>query len=385
MKKVFLWTIPILIVLTVAALIVGPSLVETRINTIGTPPPYHARNAAEAVHAKLSVVDLHADSLLWGRDLTRESARGHADVPRLLRGGVALQVFAIVSKVPYGMNMYENASDSDMVLGLAMLDRWPLATWTSLYARAVYQAENLRGFAEASESLMLVRSGSDLDELLERRSHGERVMGALLAVEGAQVLEGDLRNLDRLYEQGLRMVGFTHFFDNRVGGSAHGMEKGGLKPFGRYLVAALEKRGMIIDLAHASPALIDDVLALATRPVVVSHTGVEHTCESPRNLSDGRIDAVARNGGLIGIALFKGAVCGDTLADTARAMRYVANRVGVEHLALGTDFDGAVRTPIDATGLVLVTQALQDAQFSESEIALIMGGNALRLLRELLP
>ncbi|MEJ2130961.1 MAG: membrane dipeptidase [Gammaproteobacteria bacterium] len=385
MKKVLLWTIPILIVLIVAALIVGPSLVETRINTVGTPPPYHARNAAEAVHAKLAVVDLHADSLLWGRDLTRESARGQADVPRLLRGGVALQVFAIVSKVPYGMNMYENQSDSDMILGLAMLDRWPLATWTSLYARAVYQAENLRGFAQASESLMLVRSRSDLDELLERRSHGERVMGALLAVEGAQVLEGDLRNLDRLYERGLRMVGFTHFFDNRVGGSAHGMEKGGLKPFGRYLVAALEKRGMIIDLAHASPALIDDVLALATRPVVVSHTGVEHTCESPRNLSDGRIDAVARNGGLIGIALFKGAVCGDTLADTARAMRYVANRVGVEHLALGTDFDGAVRTPIDATGLVLVTQALQDAQFSESEIALIMGGNALRLLRELLP
>jgi membrane dipeptidase len=385
MKKVLLWTIPILIVLIVAALIVGPSLVETRINTVGTPPPYHARNAAEAVHAKLAVVDLHADSLLWGRDLTRESARGQADVPRLLRGGVALQVFAIVSKVPYGMNMYENQSDSDMILGLAMLDRWPLATWTSLYARAVYQAENLRGFAQASESLMLVRSRSDLDELLERRSHGEGVMGALLAVEGAQVLEGDLRNLDRLYERGLRMVGFTHFFDNRVGGSAHGMEKGGLKPFGRYLVAALEKRGMIIDLAHASPALIDDVLALATRPVVVSHTGVEHTCESPRNLSDGRIDAVARNGGLIGIALFKGAVCGDTLADTARAMRYVANRVGVEHLALGTDFDGAVRTPIDATGLVLVTQALQDAQFSESEIALIMGGNALRLLRELLP
>ncbi len=385
MKKALLWTVSIVIILCVAVLTVGSSVPEKTINTVGMRPPYNANDAAEALHAGLSVVDLHADSLLWGRDLTRESARGHADVPRLLRGGVSLQVFAIVSKVPFGLSVYQNPSDSDQITALAVIDRWPLAAWGSLYERAFYQAEKLQKFARASQSLMLIRSRGDLDRLLERRRRGEPVVGALLAIEGAHVLEGETENLDRLFEQGLRMVGLTHFFDNRVGGSAHGMQKSGLTPFGRELVAALEERAMIIDLAHASPSLIDDVLDVAERAVVVSHTGVRGTCESPRNLRDEHIDAIADSGGIIGVALFRGAVCGDALADTVHAMRYVADRVGVEHVALGSDFDGAVRTPIDASGLVLVTQALQEAQFSEPEIKLIMGGNAIRILRELLP
>lgn len=363
----------------------GSSPLERRINTVRTPPPYHASDTAAALHARLTVVDLHADSLLWGRDLTRESTLGHVDLPRLLRGGVALQVFSIVSKVPFGQNMYENPSDSDVITALAVLDRWPFAAWGSLYARALYQARKLQGFTHASPALMPVRSRDDVHRLLERRARGERVVGALLALEGAQVLEGDLGNLDGLFEQGVRMVGLTHFFDNRVGGSAHGMEKGGLTAFGRELIAAVEQRRMIVDLAHASPAVVDDVLAIAKRPIIVSHTGVKGTCESPRNLSDAHIDGIARNGGIIGIALFRGAVCGDSLADTVRAMRYVADRIGVEHVALGTDFDGAVQAPIDVSGLVLLTQKLQEAQFTESEIAQIMGGNAVRVLSDLLP
>src|SRR5690606_9614838 len=99
-------------------------------------------------------------------------------------------------------------------------------------------------------------------------------------------LEGRLENIDRMYDAGFRIMGLTHFFDNEVGGSAHGLEKGGLTPFGRRVIGRLEEKKMLVDLAHASRALIDDVLNMAERPVLVSHTGVEGTCPGPRNLTD---------------------------------------------------------------------------------------------------
>jgi microsomal dipeptidase-like Zn-dependent dipeptidase len=142
---------------------------------------------------------------------------------------------------------------------------------------------------------------------------------------------------------------------------------------------------MIVDLAHASPKTIEDVLAMATRPVVVSHTGVKGTCDNNRNLSDDQIRAVAAKGGLIGIGYWETATCGTDARAIVKAMRYVSDRVGVAHVALGSDFDGAVTEPFDTTGLVDITDAMLEAGYSEQEIRLIMGENVMGFLEVNLP
>ncbi len=142
---------------------------------------------------------------------------------------------------------------------------------------------------------------------------------------------------------------------------------------------------MIVDLAHASPKLFDHVLDISTRPVLVSHTGVNGTCDNTRNLSDKQIRRIAQTGGVIGIGYWKKAVCGSDAESIAKAIRYAADLVGPNHVALGSDFDGAVRAAFDTTGIVLITEALMEQAFTESEIRKIMGENVFRVLKESLP
>jgi microsomal dipeptidase-like Zn-dependent dipeptidase len=204
-------------------------------------------------------------------------------------------------------------------------------------------------------------------------------------VEGAHVLEGEIGNLEVLWRAGYRMVGLVHFFDNELGGSAHGVAKGGLTPFGREVVKQAEARGMLVDLAHASARTIDDVLAMATRPVVVSHTGVRGTCDNIRNLSDDQLTGIARTGGVVGIGFWDTAVCGTDAAAIARAIKHAVSVIGADHVALGSDFDGAVDVPFDVTGLPLLVDALLAEGLSDDQIARIMGGNVVRLLEGSLP
>jgi len=177
------------------------------------------------------------------------------------------------------------------------------------------------------------------------------------------------------------MVGISHFFDNEAGGSAHGTLKGGLTEFGKEIVRRAESRRMMIDLAHASPRVIEDVLALSTRPIVVSHTGIKGTCNNTRNLSDDQLKAIAATGGIIGIGYWDSAVCGTDALAVAKAIKHAVSVAGIEHVGLGSDFDGAVDTPFDTTGLVLVTDALLAEGFTDAEVRKIMGENAIRVLR----
>lgn len=142
---------------------------------------------------------------------------------------------------------------------------------------------------------------------------------------------------------------------------------------------------MIVDLAHASPATIDDVLTMAKRPVMVSHTGVRGTCANGRNLSDSQLKRIAAQGGLVGIGFWNTAVCGKDVASIARAIKYTVKLIGAEHVAYGSDFDGAVTTAIDATGLPRLTQALLDAGLSEAQIRRVAGENVRDFLLKNLP
>jgi membrane dipeptidase len=377
------WT---MLLLGILALGLAPTLIGRRLNRTLGGSARSLRSAAKELHATLAVADLHADALLWRRDLLRRGTWGHVDVPRLLEGRVALQVFTTVTKTPRRLNIEANAPDSDNIRALAALEGWPVRTWSSLLQRALHQADKLRTFAaDSAGRLTVVRTRGDLASHLSRRALEPGLTAAVLGLEGAHALEGELSSVDRLFDAGFRLLGLTHFFDNEVGGSAHGLAKGGLTPFGERVVARAEELGMVVDLAHASPALIDDVLAMATRPVVVSHTGVRATCDNVRNLDDARLAAVAATGGVTGIGLWRTAVCGATPADWARAVRHAVAVAGIEHVALGSDWDGAVSSMIDASQTVHLTQALLDTGFSPDEVRLVMGGNVFRLFSHTLP
>lgn len=363
-----------------------PGELEKRMNGRLNLPPYPASERAKELHHKLLVADMHADSLLWDRNLNDRASRGHVDVPRLIEGNVALQAFTVVSKTPRGQNIESNDDRTDNITLLALAERWPTATWRSLKERALYQSRKLHEFAAASQGkLTIIKTSADLERYLTRRQQEPAITAGLLGIEGAQVLEGNPANVEAMFEAGFRMMGPTHFFDNEMAGSAHGVNKGGLTAPGREVIKRMEAKKMLVDLAHASPKTIDDVLAIATRPVVVSHSGVKGTCNNTRNLSDEHLKSIARTGGVIGIGYWQEAVCGTDATAVARAIRYAVSVAGIEHIGLGSDFDGAVREPFDTTGLVQITDALLKEGFSENDIAMIMGGNFIRLLKQALP
>jgi microsomal dipeptidase-like Zn-dependent dipeptidase len=386
MKKTLIILGVILLLALAVLFFVVPAQVDKRMNVTLNPPPYRASERAVELHKKLLIADLHADSLLWNRDLLERASRGHVDIPRLIDGNVALQAFTIVTKTPRNMNIESNDDKSDNVTLLAIAERWPLGAWSSLKERALYQARKLRDVAARSGGkFTLITTSVELSSYLDRRIQEPAITAGFLGVEGAQALDGDLANIDALFEAGIRMMAPTHFFDNDIGGSAHGVEKGGLTDKGKEMIRQMEARRMIVDVAHASSRTIDDVLAIATRPVVVSHTGVKGTCDNSRNLSDEHLKGIANTGGVIGIGYWDTAVCGTDARAIARAIRYTANLVGVEHVGLGSDYDGAIPAPFDTSGLVQITDALIEEGFNETEIGLIMGHNVLRLLLQNLP
>jgi microsomal dipeptidase-like Zn-dependent dipeptidase len=379
------WLLAAFILVLLAALCIPP-VVDAHFNKTLASLPYKASPRTIELHRSLWIADLHADSLLWGRNLLTKSTRGHVDVPRLIEGNVALQVFSVPTKTPWGLNIERNRADSDQIKWLAVVEHWPWSTWSDLTQRAVYQANRLQQMADASDGrFVIIRTAADLNNYVKLRQTSPNITAGILAIEGAHALKGDLANIEVLRDAGYRMMSPSHFFDNDIGGSSAGMSKIGLTEKGRSMIRQMEAERMIVDLSHASSQTIDDVLAIATRPVVVSHTGVRATCNNNRNLSDSQIVGVAKSGGLIGVGYWSTATCGNDAKAIARAMRHVSDLVGAEHVALGSDFDGAVEEPFDASGLIRITDELIAQGYSEDQIRMIMGENVLMFLRENLP
>ena len=379
-KKLTIWAAVLLLAASLF-LAIAPGIAEKSMNKIAGSGIWPVSPRARMLHNRLTIVDLHGDTLLWHRDLAQASDRGHIDLPRLVAGHVALQVFSSVTKTPKHQNYDSNDDRTDNITLLAIGQMQPVKTWTSLLERSLWHAEKLaRAQAAAGGRLRIIRSPADLAALLRARNGNSVPVGALLSVEGAHNLEGKLSNLGVLHTAGFRMVGLVHFFDNDLGGSMHGKRKAGLTAFGLHVVQQMEARGMIVDLAHASAATFADVLRLARRPVVVSHGGVKATCDTPRNLTDNQLRALAKNGGMIGIGYWDAAVCKPTPQATARAIVHVRNLVGARYVGLGSDFDGSVTTGFDTAHIDAVTQALIDAGLADAEIAMVMGGNAVRII-----
>ncbi|WP_169542566.1 dipeptidase [Sphingomonas baiyangensis] len=381
-RRVAIGAAALILVAAAAFFLLAPGMAERSMNRIARTPLPAVSAETRALHDRLAIADLHGDTLLWQRSLLDAADRGHVDLPRLEAGNVALQVFSSVTKTPKDQNYDANGADSDNITMLAIGQLQPVRTWGSLLERSLWHATKLHRAAAASEGrLRLIHTPDDLARLLADRAAGQRATGGLLSIEGLHNLEGDLRNLDRLHAAGFRMAGLTHFFDNELAGSMHGLGKGGLTPLGRQAVRRMEALSMIVDVAHASHPAVAEVLAMARRPVVSSHGGVQATCRVNRNLTDAEIRGIARTGGVIGIGYWDAAVCDTSPAAIAAAIAHVRDLVGIDHVGLGSDFDGAVTTGFDAGQLAVVTQALKDRGFTDGEVAQVMGGNVLRLLR----
>ncbi len=338
-----------------------------------------------AWHSELLVADLHADTLLWNRDLKNRSSRGHVDIPRMIQGNMALQGFSMVTQAPPKISYQGNPSGKDNIFWLAIFQGWPFSSWTNLSNRAFFQIDRLSQAVRTSENFFLIQNKEDLENYLQQKIKRKKITAGWLSLEGSQALGQDLSLLDQYFAAGVRMISPAHLTDNLVGGSQQGMQGYGLTKFGFQWLKKMNELQMIVDLAHASEKVISDVLKNSNRPVIVSHTGVKGTCDNNRNLSDETLREIAQAGGLVGIGFWEGATCGKTIHDIVKAILYTKNLIGFQHVALGSDWDGFVSTPLDVSQIGALTGALEKAGLQKNEIAQIMGENVFEFLLKNLP
>jgi len=326
---------------------------------------------AQAIHAEYPAIDLHADTLMWARwlgydlharhvpPLWRAALGGHVDLPRMRDGGMGAQFFGLVS-LPIAKRMH----------GLAHIVH--------------EQIDNLeQQIARHPGAIRLVRKA---DEVEACRRDG--ALGALLGIEGAHALEGDLDQLDAFARRGVRYLGLLHFSSNEAGFPAYGRgrsDERGLTAWGFELVRRCEAAGVLVDLAHINRRGFLDACAIATRPPLVSHTGVLGAFEHWRNIDDAQLRAVADKGGVVGVIFCPRYVGGDGLEPVVRHLKHILDVVGEDAPALGSDWDGFIvptRALADPRGLPLLTDALLAAGIPGRTIGKILRGNVMRVLAE---
>jgi membrane dipeptidase len=336
--------------------------------------------AAQALHAEHPAIDLHADTLLWARSwgydlrerheppLPRAAWAGHVDLPRMREGGMGAQFFGLVTGMSTALAIAHVPVLKGAGNGLARIIHEQIDTLDAVIARAPAE-------------LRLVRTAAEVEAC--RR---EGVLGALLGIEGAHSLEGNLDNLDAFAKRGLRYLGLLHFGANEAGHPAWGRGRDddkGLTPWGRQLVARCEQLGVIVDLAHINRRGFMEACEMATRPPIVSHTGVLGAFEHWRNIDDAQLRAVADRGGCIGVIFCPRFLGASGIEAVVRHMKHILDVVGEDAPALGSDWDGVIVPTTglaDPRGLPLLTDALLQAGVSERTVGKILRENVMRVL-----
>jgi microsomal dipeptidase-like Zn-dependent dipeptidase len=313
---------------------------------------------ARRLHDEALVIDLHIDSLLWPRDLEIEGRGGQVDFPRMRRGGLDAAAFTIPTRF-FG------------VAGLkALHDLWPPRSWWSPWERLRQQMAK----AEQWTTPVLATDSASI-----RRNHDEGRLSYFFGIEGAHALERDVSRVSELRRAGVLFIGLVHLSDNEVGGSSSGSDRG-LTAFGRELIARMNREGVLVDLAHASPRTFAEAIEATELPPLVSHAGARGVHDTWRNLSDEQIRAVARRGGVVGAMLAPPALEEPSLEEAMEHLERIVEVGGEDCAALGSDFDGYVEPAIDVTGLPQLTELMLRRGWSEERIRKVLGGNVLRVL-----
>jgi len=256
---------------------------------------------------------------------------------------------------------------------------WPAEALKDEHTRAHWQIDQLERFcARAPDVAAIALSSSDL----ARNEQAGRI-SAVLGIEGAHALLGDPANVERFHSRGVRFISLTHLMHNDAGGSSFPLaRKRGLTGLGREIVAEMARLGMAVDLAHASRALVEDILAVKV-PVFCSHTGIGSVAGSWRNLSDEALHAIAERGGVVCVIFAIEYLGGWTMRQLARHVERAVAVAGEEHVGLGSDFDGTIHLPRpmrDASDLPLVTGALLEQGMARETVRKVLGANLRRFL-----
>ncbi len=318
-----------------------------------------------------------------------------------------------------------------------LIDTYPDYLTNRVHAeRALWTAKMAGRAADRSNKLTLIRSRKEMDrheQVMLSRSREE--VAGLLSMEGlyfrskvygaksGEHVDYLLNTFNEYYEAGFRMMSLTHFLDNDWGGSSTGVKKGGITESGRKLIRLMFEKGVVVDVAHASPPLISDIVEMAhkaRKPIVYSHGGLsqykpEHPlCSRVRNIGDKQIRQIASTGGVVGIGHGHHFNCGTKPEDSAKAMMHAIKVIdreplyytnsrgerklvrGVEHVSLGSDYDGGIKAHTSTEHLVKITESLmaqkcedgsgkKERCFSDDDIELLMGKNSWRVIHDLLP
>ncbi|MGJ1385200.1 dipeptidase [Sphingobacterium spiritivorum] len=357
------------------------------------------------IHKDLIVVDGHNDviyeSIFKGKDIAKRLTTGHTDLPRLKEGGVDVQVFAVWSDDKnWKKGAFKHAND---------------------------QIDALEKMISGnSDQIELAKSSKDIDAILNKGK-----IAAVIGVEGGNMIESKIENLEKLYDRGVRYLTLTWNY-NLPWVTAAAIEvktssdKGkGLTAHGKDIIRRMNELGMMVDLSHGGEKTFYDVIAISTKPILVSHSNAYALMPHYRNLKDAQLEALKKNGGVIGVNFYSGFLdptytervrklyrkhFGDKgnyklsptrqyeklpkkLQQEANApmsklldhINYLVKKVGVDHVAIGSDYDGIESPPReldDVSKFPLLTKALLEQGYSKEDVGKIMGGNFLRLLRE---
>lgn len=310
------------------------------------------------------VFDLHSDAVLRldaGVDLSLAAKSGHFDLVRARRGGLGA-IFLAAWIDP----RFLPAGAAGRTLGLLGALR-----------RFVVEHEDRVGLALGAEDVVrLNRCGR---------------LAVLLSIEGGHAIENDLRLLETYAALGVRSLTLTWMNTNDWADASTDpvVTRGGLTPFGRRVVREMNRLGLVVDLAHVSRETFFDALEVTSAPVLVTHAGARALADHPRNVDDAQLRALARNGGAVGIAFYPGFLSASAGEDVGVEhvldhIEHVVSVAGLDHVALGSDFDGITTTPRgleDVSRLPAVSDGLRRRAFSEADIRKVLGGNALRVLR----
>ena len=319
--------------------------------------------AALALHRRTLVADGHCDSILDAaagkRSLTADSANGHLDFPRARQGGISLQVFTA----------------------------WPSPEYYRYPARRTFELLEhlLRQLEAAPEQVRLCRTTADIDAAFAAGR-----LGALLNVEGGEVLEGSLEVLHILYRLGVRVLQPVWNYRNDLADGLEHTTGTGLTAFGRAVVREMNALGMVLDLSHLPPEGFAQVLELSTQPVLFTHGNCRARFDHRRNLTDGQIRALAAQGGVLGIS-FVNAFMGLERVHVGAVADHIDHAVQLlgscAHVAYGSDYDGTDVVPVgleNASRLPNLTAELLHRGYREADLTLILGGNYRRVLGQVL-
>jgi membrane dipeptidase len=314
------------------------------------------------------------------RDSFVGGGRGHVDLPRLEAVGVRVVGLTVATAWPdvrgslsrwhfRSLGLPAQAAGSPMAIAewvIARIDRW---------------------CDESEGRLVVIRSITDLEGCL---AEGGPV-GVIIAVQGGHTLEGTVANLARLRQFGVRMFAPAHVMDNSLVGSSTGRGGAGLTGYGREVIAECERQAILVDLAHMSMRGIAEALPLLHRPFVMSHTGLTEVSghrsmwrrysPATRNIPASVAAEIGDAGGLVGIAMSTLLLGGATLDAAVRTIELALESAGGDHVALGSDMDGALRMLIDVEGLPALAGALLEAGTPATSVTGVLGANAIRTLR----